>query len=156
MRNACGLASIEMIYKYWKLSGKEQKEIGVEVLERFSKAKRYVDSDILKAKPTNLRIYPGTGTSTIHGFLKEYGAVDNFKMKQLPKDLKIALKVRGGNDDQIEKLHCQDSAVVATPECLMNCRLSIVLFFVWNYARCYLSGSTNSPLSFKFASIDTP
>ena len=73
MRNACGPACIEMIYKYWEISGKEQKQIGVEVLERFSKAKRYVDSGILKTEPTNFRIYPGTGTSTMREFLKKYG-----------------------------------------------------------------------------------
>jgi len=87
MKNACGPACIEMIFNYWGEKRWKQKQVATEILHRFPKVKRYKECGILETSPTNFRIYPGTGTSTMREFLKRHGTVDNFKIKETSNDV---------------------------------------------------------------------
>ena len=61
----CGPATIEMVFKYWRVRKHDQFDIAKNILLEYPTLKRVVKSGILNDKEINFKKYPGTGTSTM-------------------------------------------------------------------------------------------
>ena len=80
-KSMCGPACIEMVFRYWGVDGWDQRRIVAGILELFPDTPRYLKSGILETDPTDLTIYPGTGTITMRRFLGRFGEVENLKVE---------------------------------------------------------------------------
>jgi hypothetical protein len=88
----CGPATIEMVFKYWRVRKHDQFDIAKNILLEYPTLKRVVKSGILNDKEINFKKYPGTGTSTMRKFLKLHSDVLNYYVKNMPADEDEGLK----------------------------------------------------------------
>ena len=82
----CGPATIEMVFRYWGVYSYDQYDIAYNILYFNPDAKRVKKSGILETAKIDWDLYPGTGTSTMREFLKQFSTTENHKYKQLSKD----------------------------------------------------------------------
>jgi hypothetical protein len=88
----CGPATIEMVFRYWGISEYDQYDIAYNILLFNPEAKRVKRSGILETSSIEWERYPGTGTSTMRAFLKQFSKTKNHKYKRLSGDNSIAEK----------------------------------------------------------------
>jgi hypothetical protein len=88
----CGPATIEMIFRYWGITKYDQYDIAYNILLFNPAAKRVKKSGILKTDKIEWKRYPGTGTSAMREFLKQFSETKNHKFKTLSNDPHIAEK----------------------------------------------------------------
>ena len=88
----CGPATIEMVFRYWGVTKYDQYDIAYNILAFNPDAKRVEKSGILKTVRIDWKRYPGTGTSTMREFLKQFSATNNHKYKRLSSDASKAEK----------------------------------------------------------------
>ena len=81
----CGPATIEMVFRYWGIFDYDQYDIAYNILRFNPSAKRVIKSKILETQLINWKLYPGTGTSTMRDFLKQYSSTKNHKFKNISK-----------------------------------------------------------------------
>ncbi|MES9990400.1 MAG: C39 family peptidase [Candidatus Thiodiazotropha sp.] len=82
----CGPATIEMIFRYWGINKYNQLDIAYNILTFNPEAKRVKKSGILETPIIDWGRYPGTGTSTMREFLKQFSNTKNHKYKHLSSD----------------------------------------------------------------------
>ena len=88
----CGPATIEMVFRYWGITKYDQYDIAYNILKFNPEAKRVKKSGILKTDQIDWKRYPGTGTSTMREFLKQFSETKNHKYKRLSTDASNAEK----------------------------------------------------------------
>lgn len=91
-RALCGPATIEMVFRYWGVTDYDQYDIAYNILMFNPQAKRVKKSKILEGEKINWTLYPGTGTSTMREFLKQYSVTKNHKFKSISTNSKYAEK----------------------------------------------------------------
>ena len=89
-RALCGPATIEMVFRYWGVTDYDQYDIAYNILMFNPQSKRVVKSKILESEDINWKLYPGTGTSTMRDFLKQYSVTKNHKFKSISTNTKKA------------------------------------------------------------------
>lgn len=89
-RALCGPATIEMVFRYWGVTDYDQYDIAYNILKFNPQAKRVKKSKILESEKINWKLYPGTGTSTMRDFLKQYSTTKNHKFKSISTNPKYA------------------------------------------------------------------
>ena len=82
----CGPATIEMVFRYWGINEYNQYDIAYNILTFNPEAKRVQKSGILETSRISWERYPGTGTSTMREFLKQFSSTKNHKYKKLSND----------------------------------------------------------------------
>ncbi|TMP78856.1 hypothetical protein CWB73_15145 [Pseudoalteromonas phenolica] len=82
----CGPATIEMVFRYWGINKYNQYDIAYNILTFNPEAKRVQKSGILETSRISWERYPGTGTSTMREFLKQFSSTKNNKYKKLSND----------------------------------------------------------------------
>ena len=83
----CGPATIEMVFRYWGVSDYDQYDIAYNILKFNPTAKRVIKSKILESRVIDWGLYPGTGTSTMREFLKQYSLTKNHKFKNISNNI---------------------------------------------------------------------
>ncbi len=91
-RALCGPATIEMVFRYWGVTDYDQYDIAYNILLFNPQAKRVKKSKILEGEKINWALYPGTGTSTMREFLKQYSVTKNHKFKSISTNSEYAEK----------------------------------------------------------------
>jgi hypothetical protein len=82
----CGPATIEMVFRYWGINKYDQYDIAYNILKFNPEAKRVKKSGILETSQIDWERYPGTGTSTMRKFLKQFSSTKNHRYKRLSSD----------------------------------------------------------------------
>lgn len=85
-KRMCGPACIEMVFRYWGEKRHHQYDIAWAILHRFPDQKRVRQSGILDDPECDWKKYPGTGTSTMRRFLKQFAPTENKRIKSLSAD----------------------------------------------------------------------
>ncbi len=89
-KGMCGPACIEMVFRYWGEMRHDQYDIARAILRSSSAPERGRPSGSPKVPECDWRKYPGTGTSTMRRFLKQFAPTENKRIRTIPDDSALA------------------------------------------------------------------
>ena len=82
----CGPACIQMVLRYWKVRNHSQHDIARAILHTYPDLKRVKKSKVLEDPRIIWKKYPGTGTSTMRDFLRQFAKTKNLAIRHMDED----------------------------------------------------------------------